>query len=165
MKKFALVSIIVFAISLIHGLDMITRNGIVTDAGNMLSFSAESVIENEIRRLSQERNIDFAVLILPALDGENIDLFTAQTMQQWFPPDKRKNALLLVIAIKERQLKIEMGSHLVPDMADWQIRGILREFVKPQFQMEQYAAGILSGSQMLLHVLNKNVTLREKGFD
>ena len=64
--------------------------------------------------------------------------------------DKGKdNGLLIVLALKERQDRVEVGYDLEQWITDGYAGETRREFMAPQFRQGQYGAGLLAGTERI----------------
>lgn len=84
-----------------------------------------------------------AIAIFPALEGGSAEDFSIRLAEKWRIGQKGlDNGVILVLFVKERKLRFEVGYGLesaIPDLAASQI---IREVVAPSFRAGRYAAGL-----------------------
>jgi uncharacterized protein len=83
------------------------------------------------------------VAIVPSLDGEAIEDLAVRVVQTWSLGQKdRNNGVLLLIALKDRKARIEVGYGLEDRLTDALSRRILEDRLFPAFRNGDYAAGV-----------------------
>jgi uncharacterized protein len=85
------------------------------------------------------------VAILPSLEGQAIEDVAVRVVETWGLGQKdRNNGVLLLIAVKDRRARIEVGYGLEDRLTDALSRRILEERLFPAFRAGDYAAGVLA---------------------
>lgn len=83
------------------------------------------------------------VAIVPSLDGQAIEDLAVHVVETWGLGQKdRNNGVLLLIALKDRKARIEVGYGLEDRLTDALSRRILEDHLFPAFRKGDYAAGI-----------------------
>jgi len=112
------------------------------------------------------REMDRVIRTLKAASGDVIVVATVPTLEPYADineygvklfenhgrgiGDKGKdNGLLIVIALKERQVRIEVGYDLEQWVTDGYAGETRREFMNPLFRQGQYGPGLLAGTERL----------------
>jgi len=62
----------------------------------------------------------------------------------------KDNGALILLALKERKVWIEVGYGLEPDITDGYAGETSREYMAPQFRAGRYGAGLLAGTERLV---------------
>ena len=62
----------------------------------------------------------------------------------------KDNGALILLALKERKVWIEVGYGLEPDITDGYAGETSREYMTPQFRAGRYGAGLLAGTERLV---------------
>ena len=113
---------------------------------------------------SSAREMDRVIRTLKAASGDVIVVATVPTLEPYADineygvklfenrgrgiGDKGKdNGLLIVIALKERQVRIEVGYDLEQWVTDGYAGETRREFMNPLFRQGQYGPGLLAGDR------------------
>ncbi len=93
--------------------------GPVTDEANLLSRSAESQLEGRIIAYRDSSGHEIAVLIVRDLDGMPIEDAAHNVFKKWgVGREKEDDGVLLIIAIEERQMRLEVGYGIESDLTD-----------------------------------------------
>jgi uncharacterized protein len=128
--------------------------GRVNDYAKLLSASASQNLENQLSQFEKETGHQVAVLTVPALDGEDIEGFSIRVAENWKIGQKGfDNGVILVVAPKERQLRLEVGYGLEGILPDAIASRIIREIIIPRFRQNDYQGGITSGIDAVLKTI------------
>ena len=126
----------------------------VHDLANVLSPEQAAGIENVARDVEQKTSAQIAVVTVPSLDGRTVDDYGHDLFNTWgIGQEKLNNGVLLLVAPKERRLRIEVGYGLEPLLTD-SICGAIRDNqIVPHFKNGDYARGIETGTQAIADVI------------
>ena len=138
-------------------------SGPVVDKAGILSRSEFEKIENFLLDLNNRSQVQIAVLIIPSLEGESIEDYSMQVAEKWKLGDKEKDSgALLVVAVKDKKLRIEVGYGLEENLTDSRSGQIIRNFIAPQFRYGNYGEGIYDGIKaMAAYALEDESLLKE----
>jgi uncharacterized protein len=115
----------------------------VTDRAGALSASEISSLNRTIARLRSESHIYAAVLIVRSTSPETIEQAALQTFDRWQLGQKGiDNGLLLLVALDERRVRIEVGYGLEGPIPDASAKRIIADVVAPNFKKELYFRGL-----------------------
>jgi len=134
-------------------------DGYVTDRANLLSANSETQLETLLAELEQKTTAEIAVVTLPSMEGGQIDDFTNRLFEAeaWRPGQAGKdNGLMLLVAVEERKMRIEVGYGLegvIPDGRAGQIRD---QIILPAFKAGQMEAGIVQGTLECIRILESH---------
>lgn len=85
------------------------------------------------------------VVTIPSLDGDAIEDLAVRIVEKWGLGQKeRNNGVLLLIAVRDRRAKIEVGYGLEDRLTDALSRRILEDRLFPAFREKDYAGGVLA---------------------
>ncbi|MFI5389921.1 MAG: TPM domain-containing protein [Bacteriovoracales bacterium] len=128
-------------------------SGPVVDEANILSSSTKNSLESLLYRYKSDTSNQVQVLIIDSLDGDPIEDFSIRTTDKWKLGDEKKdNGVLFLIAVKDRQMRIEVGQGLEGDLPDV-LAGRIIDSVKPYFRNGNYDEGIYNGVGLIVKVL------------
>ncbi len=148
MKRYCfnfLFSFIVFAYSL--GIasayyDLGTPEGFVSDYANILSDAEEDNLESKLRDFEAGTKNEIAVVTIPSLQGDTVEGFAVKLFEEWGIGKKgNDNGVLLLIALEDRTMRIEVGYGLEGDLTDAESSWIIND-MKPVFRDGAYVQGI-----------------------
>jgi uncharacterized protein len=146
-----LVFLFLFIISLsnLFGREVPALSGPVVDEAALLSEPARGAISSALFRLNQENGIQFQVLIIPSLEDETIDGFSIKVTDKWKLGQKGQDkAAMLLIAVKEHKMRIEVGRGLEGDLTDLKTAHI-REQMNPLFKNKDFDNGVALGLSLM----------------
>lgn len=117
--------------------------GYVNDFAKVLSSAEEGSLERELREYEQGSGNEIAVALVEDLDDGDIDDFTARAFEEWKVGKKGEdNGVLLLAAIDDRKVRIEVGYGVEGDLTDGEAGNIIRNAVVPAFRDGDYARGV-----------------------
>ncbi len=118
----------------------------IVDSANVLSADEEAELAQLINNDRLKTGHQTAVLIIPTLKEESLEEYSIKVARQCGVGDKDKdNGVLLLVAINDRKLRIEVGSGLEGSLTDARSSRIIRNVITPQFKQGDYYNGIRRG--------------------
>jgi uncharacterized protein len=135
-------------------LEVPTLPGRVVDPSHVLS---PAVVESLTARLAaHEANTSnqVAVLILPSLEGEPLEEYSHRVATTWKLGQKgTDNGALLLVALKERKVRIEVGYGLEGALTDARSAQIIRNEIVPRFRAGDLPGGVTAGVEAILKTI------------
>jgi uncharacterized protein len=126
----------------------------ITDQAGLLSADDYTAIQAELAALEQKSTDQVAVVTVKSLDGYAIEDYGYQLGRKWGIGQKGKdNGILLIVAPKERKVRIEVGRGLEPVMTDAMSSLIIQNAILPEFRRGDFSAGIRAGVRDIKDVL------------
>jgi uncharacterized protein len=93
-------------------------------------------------------------LLVPTLDGEPIEGYSMRVAEAWKLGTKGKDdGVLVVVAVKDRKVRIEVGGGLEGGLTDAQSGRIIRSAIVPAFREGRYGEGLHAAGQQILGAL------------
>ncbi|MBW4330173.1 TPM domain-containing protein [Stakelama sp. CBK3Z-3] len=121
--------------------------GRVVDAANLLTPAQEQQLDQLSAQIEQASGRQFVVATIPDLQGYPIEDYGYRLGRAWkIGQAKANNGIILIVAPKERRVRIEVGYGLEPIMTDALSSMIIHDDILPQFRKGDMAAGIMAGS-------------------
>lgn len=118
----------------------------VQDYAGVLSAETETRINNLGTQLAAKTKAQIVVVILPSLEGTPSEEYALGMLRQWGIGDKTlNNGVLLLVAVNDRQSRIEVGYGLEGALPDAKTGRIQDDYMLPYFQQGDYEKGILNG--------------------
>lgn len=116
---------------------------LVTDAAGVLSAEQKQALENKLVAIDDSSSNQIAVVIIPSLDGYPKEEYATKLFREWGIGNKKtNNGILLLIAINDRQIRIEVGYGLEGAIPDISALNIIDNDIKPAFKAGNYYEGI-----------------------
>jgi len=135
--------------------------GYVNDFAGVLSQPGRSRLEQILGAIAARYAVQVAVVTLPDLQDESPAETATRLYETWkIGHAETAEGLLLLDAIAERQVRIEVGYGLEGVLPDGRVGGILDEAVLPLLREGDRAAAYEAGIRALMEPV-----LQEKGFD
>ena len=120
-----------------------TKQFYVNDFADILSSSTENYIFEQSRVLDQETTAQIVVAVVPDLDGETIEEYSLGLFRQWGIGNQEKNnGLLILLAVDERQIRIEVGYGLEGAINDAKAGRLMDDYAIPYLKSDQWDEGI-----------------------
>lgn len=130
----------------LFALDVPALQGRVNDYANVISKNDEQQINEYLTNVENQTGIQIAVLTIPSLKGEDIAAYGVKVAEKWKLGQKGEdNGALLLVAMEERELRIEVGYGLEGLLTDAKCGLIIRNVIIPEFKDGDYSGGIKKG--------------------
>ena len=144
-----------------HALDVPTLTGRVVDLADVLSTSTEAALVAQLSAHEDRTSDQVVALTIPSLDGEVLESYATRVFRTWgLGQADRENGVLLLVAVADRELRIEVGYGLEGALTDAAAGGILRSEIVPSFRNGDFDAGVLAGVEAILVSLEGSYTSR-----
>jgi uncharacterized protein len=120
----------------------------VNDYAQLLSADARQRLEQSLAAHEQATNgAQMVVAIFPSLEGESLEDFGIRLAERWRIGQKAlDNGVILLVFVKERRVRMEVGYGLEPVLPDAIASQIIREVMGPRFREGRYAEGIAAAA-------------------
>ena len=115
---------------------------LVTDLAGVLTPEQKQALENKLVAIDDSSSNQIAVVIIPSLDGYPKEEYATKLFRDWGIGGKKNNGILLLIAINDREIKIEVGYGLEGAIPDITAINIIDNYIKPAFKAGNYYEGI-----------------------
>jgi uncharacterized protein len=126
----------------------------VTDLTGTLSASQADQLEQELMAFEARKGSQLAVLIVPTTAPETIEQFGIRVADQWKLGRKGvDDGALLLVAKRDRTLRIEVGRGLEGVLPDAVASRIVNEVIVPAFKNGDFSGGIGAGVRRMMSVV------------
>lgn len=127
--------------------------GHVNDYAGVLG-GRTGVIEGKLKAYEQASGSQVVVLTVADLDGRDIESYANEVFHAWKLGSKDvDDGVLIVLAVRDRRARIEVGYGLEGTLTDLASSRILRDTMHPRFAAGDYAGGVEAGVDAVLAVL------------
>jgi uncharacterized protein len=117
--------------------------GYVNDFANIIPQSDEEAIANYIGAVERATTAEVAVVTMGSVKPYTIAQYAIALAEQWgVGKEGKDNGVIILVAVKDREMRIEVGyglEHLIPDAEAWRI---VDKLMRPAFKRDDYAFGI-----------------------
>ena len=126
----------------------------VYDHAGVFTSAQKAELEAFLRSAEQKTTSEIAVVTLNSLEGGEINDFANRLFEKWGIGKKGKdNGVLLLAAIQDRKVRIEVGYGLEGALPDAKTGRILDDYVIPEFKQQKYGDGLIAGAVALAGVV------------
>lgn len=140
-------------------LDVPYLQGRVTDDAEILSPAARQRINAKLQAHEEETSNQVAVLTVLSLEGDSIEDFAIRVFEAWqLGQTGEDNGLLVIVAPRDRRMRIEVGYGLEGTLTDLEAGRIIRNVMAPRFKAGDFDGGIEGGIDAVLAQLSGDDT-------
>lgn len=131
-------------------------SGPVVDQARVLSTRTRDQLAALLRDHRGLYGDEVAVATIPQLDGVRIEHYSIGLADHWRLGDAGlDNGVLILLALQERGVRIEIGSGLESSFSDQQARNIIQSAFLPRFRVDDIDGGIDDGVRAVLKHLQE----------
>ena len=124
----------------------------VNDFSGVLNPALRDKLEYRLSDLEARTSNQFFIVLLNRLpEGEQLDDFTTRLYEKWRPGLADKdNGLMILVALQERKIRIEVGYGLEDVITDAQAGAVIRDNIAPFFKKRDYYGGLNAALNVLI---------------
>ena len=123
----------------------------VVDLAQMIDEGSTRELNQVLGQEVERGGPQIAILTVPSLEGSTIEQFSIRVTDQWkLGSAKKDDGLLILIAQKDRKLRIEVGQGLEGSITDVHAHRVISEVLVPALRRSQIGAGLLTATKLLL---------------
>jgi uncharacterized protein len=167
MKVFLALSFLFFMASFARAeFKVPSLSGPVMDEAGVMDPRDLRELSQVIRQFNAQGQAQAQVLVVDTLDGTPIEEASIKVFETWKIGDEKKdNGLLLLVAVKDKKMRFEVGRGLEGTIPDVIANRILSDRVAPLFRVNRMSSGIVLGISEALSLVDQEFapdqTLRE----
>ena len=139
-----------------------TPEGRVNDFAGVISPEYQENISSLIQEVEQKTSTEIAVVTQPSIAPYGADQYAQTLFDNWKIGKKgRDNGVLILLAVKEREWRIQTGYGVEGILPDGVCGRIGRDYMVPYFKDGKYTEGLYYGVAAVANIIAKdaNVTL------
>lgn len=145
------------ALALLAAVDVPDSEGWVTDRAGFLSSSERQSLSALMESYDRGSNEQIALLTVNDLGGKSIDAFAFEVARAWSKDGAGEGGgILMVVAKKERRVRIEVGRSFEGRLPDTLCARIIDHVMVPQFKRGRFDNGIRDGIVAIHEALGGN---------
>lgn len=138
------------------------RHGYVNDFAQVVDEAGEQQLAGLISLLDQKSKAQITVVTLESLEGEPIEDFTRRLFEVWGIGHKDGRGALLLLVIRDRQARLEVGSGLQRIIPDGFAGNVLRQ-MRPALREQKYGEALYAGALLLAERIAAQTGVRLEG--
>lgn len=143
--------------------------GYVNDFAGFIPLDVKQNLENQLSQFSASTSNEVALVVVPDLDGQTIEYYANNLFEKWkIGTSKNDNGVLLLIALQEKKIRIEVGYGLEGALPDITAKHIIDTKISPAFKQGDYSLGLVQGVQAIVEATQGEYVTTErvsKSFD
>ena len=162
-KFIVIILVTLFLQTSIFSLSVPSLSAPVVDNAKLISNRVEEKINNQLKELSDSTGIQVAVLTIPSLKGEVLELYSMKVAEKWkLGSEEKDTGVLLLVALEERSIRIEVGYGLEGVLTDTKCGLIIRNVMAPKFRDGDYQSGIVDAVNNIVGLVKGDESLVSK---
>jgi uncharacterized protein len=131
--------------------------GYVSDFAEILPGAYRDSIESLCAELERKAAVQVAVVTVSDLGGDEIEPYAVDLFASWGIGKKgRDEGVLILLARRERRVRIEVGYGLEGILPDGRCGGIIRRVMGPDLAADRFGPGILRGAEAVAAVIARD---------
>ncbi|MCF7793031.1 MAG: TPM domain-containing protein [Candidatus Cloacimonetes bacterium] len=163
MKKIISLLILILVISQLTALKVPSLKGRINDYAGILNSQEERNLESYLTQFENRSSIQIAVLTIKSLEGENLESYSIKVADEWkIGQPGEDNGVILLVAIQEKKLRIEVGYGLEGYLTDAKSGYIIRNYITPYFKKGEFYNGVAAGVQAITGVLTDELKITDQ---
>jgi len=132
--------------------------GPVVDNAHIVNARDAEYLDQLIRRVYESSQVQLQVLTVASLDGDAIEQASIAVTDKWKLGKKGTDkGVLLMIAVGDHKMRIEVGQGLEGDLPDIYASRIIREVITPRFKSGDMSGGVVAGVQNISAIVAPDV--------
>lgn len=140
----------IFCASVIFAKKYPSSTGLVNDFANVISTEYEEQINNLITEVEQKTSAEIAVVTVNTVAPVDIESYAVELFEKWGIGKKGKdNGVLIIAAIDDRKMRIEVGYGLEGILPDGFCGEIIRQALTPNFKEGNFGQGFLTATKII----------------
>lgn len=133
--------------------------GYVNDFAGVVEPEWQQRLTRLATLLDEKTKAQLAIVTVPTLEGEPIEDFANRLFQAWRIGHKDDRGILLLLVIKDRRSRLEVGYGLEPIIPDGFSGSVLRE-MRPALRESKYGEALYAGSSVLAERIAKEAGVK-----
>ncbi|KQP58666.1 TPM domain-containing protein [Methylobacterium sp. Leaf112] len=129
--------------------------GRVVDAAGILKPEDRAGLESKLKSYEDKTSDQVVVATVPDLQGLTVEDYANRLFRYWALGQKKTdNGALLIVAPKDRKVRIEVGYGLEGALTDALSKVIITTAIAPRFKDGDYVGGLNAGADAMLSILS-----------
>lgn len=138
--------------------------GYVNDFAGVLTLEQKNMLESKLAVFNASTSNEIAVVTVKNLGGDYIENYAVQLFKEWgIGTAKKDNGVLLLVALEDRKMRIEVGYGLEGALTDSLSSAIIRNDLTPAFKQNDFYGGINLAADHIIEATRGEYTGDVKG--
>jgi uncharacterized protein len=124
---------------------------LVNDLADVLSPGDEARLEQKLVAYDDSTSSQIAIVLIKTLNDYPIEEYAAKLFREWGIGNKKtNNGVLIIAAIDDHKIRIEVGYGLEGVIPDIIANQIIRDDIGPNFRSENYYEGLNAAAESII---------------
>ena len=124
----------------------------VNDFADVITAEDENTMYAMGVQLFEKTEAQVVAVTVPSLDGKDIHSYALTLARAWgIGDDEKDNGILLLLAVEDREVRIEVGYGLEGAVTDAQSGSLLDHYALPAFSQNDFSAGMQATYRALVN--------------
>jgi uncharacterized protein len=133
--------------------------GFVNDFAHVLTIEQKNSLENKLHDFNASTTNEIAVVTVKTLGGDYIENYSVKLFKEWqIGKVKQDNGVLLLVAVDDHQIRIEVGYGLEGVLTDALSSQIIRNDLTPAFKQNDFYGGIDAATNHIIQATKGEYT-------
>ena len=145
MKRFLVIIVLVVSSIATHAQNIPARPNpprLVNDLANVLSPEQKEILEERLVAFDDSTSNQIAIVTIPTLGDYDIESYANKLFRTWgIGTAKHDNGILILVAVNDHQMRIEVGRGLEGPIPDVTAKDIIENDLAPNFREGNYYRG------------------------
>jgi uncharacterized protein len=134
----------------------------VHDDAHVLKQETIDQLEKRLAHYEDSTSNQIAILIISSLEGESLEEYSIKVAEKWALGQKEKdNGVLLLIAIDDHKMRIEVGEGLEGVLTDAMSSRIIRNEMAPAFRRGDFDSGVTAAIDAIIKAIGGEYTAED----
>lgn len=130
--------------------------GYVNDFAGVIGGTYQQRIEQLASEIERKTSAEISVVTVETVAPSDVEQYAVDLFEKWGIGKKGEdNGVLILLAMKEQQVRMEVGYGLEGCLPDGICGEIIREKMLPFFQQGKFGEGLLSASATIANIIAK----------
>ena len=136
----------------------------IHDDAHVLKQETIDALEQRLKVYEDSTSNQIAILTIPSLDGEVLEEYSLKVAEAWKLGKKNKdNGVLLLIAVDDHEMRIEVGHGLEGVLTDAHSNRIIRNEMTPHFRKSEFDEGVTAAVDAMIKSIGGEYSAEDDG--
>lgn len=131
-----------YTVETVPNVQVADRTRFVTDPDNFLGETATRHIDAMLTQVRDSNTVETAVVVLPSIGNNDIDLFATDLFTHWGIGRSNDNGLLILAVMDQRRVVFRTGYGIEGVLPDAICKRIIESYIIPAFRQGDYGGGL-----------------------
>ena len=161
--KYKFILILFITSVFLLGINYPEPEGWVNDYANKLSSKTEKDLLYWITELKQKTGFEIGVAVVDDLQGEDYFNYANELYERWEIGSNNDEGILILVAVKERRIKIETGYGAEAYITDGTAGTIIRKYLSPELSKGNYDKALKNGVAVIASIVAEEKGVKLSG--